>query len=116
MVETPIWKTSYRLMMDDKSARPGLNDVENKTKAVRGADVVASLIEDNRPISSFIMDLYQPLYLQRPTVVRPVFYAGSELVRTTPERTRRSTGADESCTTLTGGRAARGGVNRRRGI
>ena len=73
VVETPIWKTSYRLMMDDKSARlQGWAIVENQTES-DWTDVSLSLVS-GRPIS-FIMDLYQPLYLQRPIVV-PELFAG----------------------------------------
>jgi hypothetical protein len=73
VVETPIWKTSYRLMMDDKSARlQGWAIVENQTESDWN-NVSLSLVS-GRPIS-FIMDLYQPLYLQRPTVV-PELFAG----------------------------------------
>ena len=73
VVETPIWKTSYRLMMDDKSARlQGWAIVENETES-DWSNVALSLVS-GRPIS-FIMDLYQPLYLQRPTVV-PELFAG----------------------------------------
>ena len=73
VVETPIWKTSYRLMMDDKSARlQGWAIVENETES-DWSNVALSLVS-GRPIS-FIMDLYQPLYAQRPTVV-PELFAG----------------------------------------
>ena len=73
VVETPIWKTSYRLMMDDKSARlQGWAIVENQTESDWN-NVSLSLVS-GRPIS-FIMDLYQPLYSQRPTVV-PELFAG----------------------------------------
>jgi hypothetical protein len=73
VVETPIWKTSYRLMMDDRSARlQGWAIVENQTESDWN-NVSLSLVS-GRPIS-FIMDLYQPLYLQRPTVM-PELFAG----------------------------------------
>jgi hypothetical protein len=73
VVETPVWKTSYRLMMEDKSARlQGWAIVENQTESDWN-NVSLSLVS-GRPIS-FIMDLYQPLYLQRPTVV-PELFAG----------------------------------------
>lgn len=73
VVETPIWKTSYRLMMNDKNASlQGWAIVENQTESDWN-NVSLSLVS-GRPIS-FIMDLYQPLYLQRPTVV-PELFAG----------------------------------------
>jgi hypothetical protein len=73
LTETPIWKTSYRLVIDD-SRLPFLQGwaiVENTTEH-DWTDVNLSLVS-GRPIS-FIMDLYQPLYHQRP-VVEPELYA-----------------------------------------
>jgi hypothetical protein len=74
LTETPVWKTSYRLVLDDN--RPafiqGWAIVENMTE-LDWTDVNVSLVS-GRPIS-FIMDLYQPLYQQRP-VVEPELYAG----------------------------------------
>lgn len=73
VVETPIWKTSYRLILDGKSARlQGWAIVENQTESDWN-NVALSLVS-GRPIS-FIMDLYQPLYLQRPVVV-PEYFTG----------------------------------------
>ena len=73
LTETPIWKTSYRLVLDD--VRPaflqGWAIVENTTEH-DWTDVNLSLVS-GRPIS-FIMDLYQPLYQPRP-VVEPELYA-----------------------------------------
>lgn len=67
VVETPIWKTSYRLLVDDKAGwLQGWAIVENQTESDWN-DVDLSLVS-GRPIS-FVMDLYQPLYLTRPTVV-----------------------------------------------
>ena len=81
MVETPIWKTSYRLLMDDKGAKlQGWAIVENQTESDWNG-VSLSLVS-GRPIS-FAMDLYQPLYSTRPVVVpdllaqlRPQVYEG----------------------------------------
>ena len=83
VVETPIWKTSYRLMLEPKSnvARiQGWAIVENQTESDWN-NVSLSLVS-GRPIS-FTMDLYQPLYAKRPNVVpelfaslRPQVYAG----------------------------------------
>ncbi|WP_447598656.1 hypothetical protein [Nitrospira sp. Nam80] len=73
LTETPIWKTSYRLVLDD--TRPaflqGWAIVENTTEH-DWTDVNLSLVS-GRPIS-FIMDLYQPLYHPRP-IVEPDLYA-----------------------------------------
>lgn len=73
VVETPIWKTSYRLLLDDKTSKlQGWAIVENQTESDWN-NVDLSLVS-GRPIS-FIMDLYSPLYLTRPTVV-PQLFAG----------------------------------------
>ena len=74
IVETPVWKTSYRLVLDDED-RPFLQGwaiVENMTDD-DWKDVQISLIS-GRPVS-FVMDLYQPLYASRPVVV-PELFAG----------------------------------------
>jgi hypothetical protein len=71
--ESPIWKTSYRLVLDegDKPLLQGWAIVENTTEEDWN-DVRLTLVS-GRPIS-FLMDLYQPLYVQRP-LVRPELYA-----------------------------------------
>jgi hypothetical protein len=76
--ESPLWKTSYRLMLDAgaagaeaKGALQGWAIVENTTDH-DWKDVRMSLVS-GRPIS-FAMDLYRPLYVPRP-VVRPELYA-----------------------------------------
>jgi hypothetical protein len=71
--ETPIWKTSYRLVLDDekKPFLQGWAIVENTTED-DWKDVGMTLVS-GRPIS-FVMDLYQPLYIPRP-VVRLELYA-----------------------------------------
>ncbi len=77
VVETPIWKTTYRLMMPDaelKDASGSLQGwavVENQTES-DWSNVELSLVS-GRPIS-FVQDLYQPLYIRRP-VVQPELYA-----------------------------------------
>ena len=86
VVENPIWKTSYRLVLDKKE-KPYLQGwavVENPTDE-DWKDVRMSLVS-GRPIS-FQMDLYQPLYVPRPVVepelfasLRPPTYSGG-LVR-----------------------------------
>ena len=73
VVETPVWKTSYRLLLGDKGATlQGWAIVENQTES-DWTNVALSLVS-GRPIS-FMMDLYQPMYSSRPTVV-PELYAG----------------------------------------
>lgn len=76
VVETPIWRASYRLVLptkdeDKKGMLQGWAIVENQTDN-DWKDVKLSLVS-GRPIS-FIQDLYQPLYVPRPTVV-PELYA-----------------------------------------
>ena len=90
VVETPVWKTSYRLILpsatdpiapEDRKANnvphaaqgsiQGWAIVENQTDS-DWKDVQLSLVS-GRPIS-FIQDLYQPLYIPRPTV-QPELYA-----------------------------------------
>ena len=85
VVEAPIWKTSYRLVLDaeGKGGKPYLQGwaiIENPTDE-DWTGVRMSLIS-GRPIS-FKMDLYNPLYVPRPTVepelfasLRPPTYSG----------------------------------------
>jgi hypothetical protein len=70
--EAPVWKTSYRLVLDekDKPFLQGWAIVENTTDA-DWSDVRLSLVS-GRPIS-FTMDLYSPLYARRPLVVPELF-------------------------------------------
>lgn len=65
VLEAPIWKTSYRLVLSDdgKPFLQGWATVENATEE-DWKDVKLSLIS-GRPIS-FRMDLYTPLYVPRP--------------------------------------------------
>ncbi|QJW98125.1 DUF4139 domain-containing protein [Frigoriglobus tundricola] len=82
VVDAPIWKTSYRLVLDEKE-KPYLQGwamVENPTDEDWGG--VKMALVSGRPIS-FKMDLYNPLYVDRPTVepelfasLRPVTYSG----------------------------------------
>ncbi len=82
VIEAPIWKTSYRLVMDEK-AKPYLQGwamVENPTDEDWSG--VKMALVSGRPIS-FKMDLYNPLYVDRPVVepelfasLRPVTYSG----------------------------------------
>ena len=73
VVEAPVWKTSYRLLLGEKRCQlQGWAIVENQTESDWN-DVSLSLVS-GRPIS-FIMDLYQPLYATRQKVV-PELFAG----------------------------------------
>jgi hypothetical protein len=82
VVESPIWKTSYRLTRsgDGKWRLQAWANVEN-TSDEDWNDVKLTLVS-SRPIS-FQMDLYPPLFIPRPTVepalfasLRPPTYAG----------------------------------------
>jgi hypothetical protein len=63
--ETPVWKTSYRLVLDEagKPFLQGWAIVEN-TSEEDWNDVQLTLVS-GRPIS-YRMDLYEPLYAERP--------------------------------------------------
>jgi len=85
VVENPIWKTSYRLVLgtkkEEKPYLQGWAVVENPSDE-DWRDVRMALVS-GRPIS-FQMDLYTPLYVQRPVVnlelfqsLRPVAYSGA---------------------------------------
>src|SRR5205823_11583961 len=84
VIENPIWKTSYRLVLGTKAGeKPYLQGwavVENPSDE-DWRDVRMALVS-GRPIS-FRMDLYTPLYVPRPVVepelfasLRPVAYSG----------------------------------------
>ena len=74
VIENPIWKTSYRLVLgkakEDKPFLQGWAVVDNATDE-DWKDVRMALVS-GRPIS-FKMDLYTPLYVPRPTVVPELF-------------------------------------------
>jgi hypothetical protein len=83
VVENPIWKTSYRLVLDKdgKALLQGWAVVENPTD--EDWNNCRMTLVSGRPIS-FRMDLYQPLYVQRPVVepelfasLRPTTYGGA---------------------------------------
>ncbi|MGC4031086.1 MAG: hypothetical protein QM754_04980 [Tepidisphaeraceae bacterium] len=99
VVETPVWKVTYRLLLkdpakpaDDRPATmPAPQDhlqgwavVENQTDSDWN-DISLSLVS-GRPIS-FTMDLYQPIYLKRPQAelnlfagLKPqIYYGGGQL-------------------------------------
>jgi hypothetical protein len=73
-VETPIWKTSYRLLLPEHPTElaklQGWAIVENQTEN-DWHDVQLSLVS-GRPIS-FVQELYAPLYIPRP-IVKPELY------------------------------------------
>ena len=75
VIETPVWKTSYRLILPDaaggKGQLQGWAIVENQTDE-DWTGISLSLVS-GRPIS-FIENLSQPLYVPRP-VVEPELFA-----------------------------------------
>jgi len=85
--EAPVWKTSYRLVLGERAGagRPAGTGRRTDAKALlQGWAVVENTTDHDwknvrvelvsgRPIS-FVMDLYQPLFLRRP-VVQPELYA-----------------------------------------
>jgi hypothetical protein len=72
LVETPVWKTSYRLdLAGDKPFLQGWAIVENTSDA-DWKGVALSMVS-GQPIS-FVQDLYTPLYVPRPEV-KPELYA-----------------------------------------
>ena len=83
VTEAPIWKTSYRLVLDKKE-KPYLQGwavIENTTD--EDWNGVEMALISGRPIS-FRMDLYNPLYVNRPVVepelfasLRPPTYSGA---------------------------------------
>jgi hypothetical protein len=83
VVERPIWKTTYRLRMEPngKVFLQGWALIEN-TSDDDWTDVKMTLVS-GRPIS-YKMNLYEPLYIPRPTVepelfasLRPPVYSGA---------------------------------------
>src|SRR5262249_38526843 len=83
VVESPIWKPSYRLVLDKdgKVRLQGWASIENTTDD-DWSNVRMALIS-GRPIS-FQMNIYQPLYIPRPTVepekfasLRPPMFGGA---------------------------------------
>lgn len=131
--ESPVWKTSYRLVLD-KNEKPFLQGwaiVENTSDA-DWQDVSLSLVS-GRPIS-FVMDLYSPLYAARPTErmemyasLRPQLY-GQDLARAEQLFEQRAAGGEADVAALAlgaqqqpaggfggGGAAGRGGRRGRGG-
>ena len=70
--ESPIWKTSYRLVLSDEDPPflQGWAIVENTTE--EDWEKVSLTLVSGRPIS-FVMNLYQPLYVPRPLVEPELF-------------------------------------------
>jgi hypothetical protein len=107
VVETPIWKSSYRLLLSE--AKPnapadgnlqGWAIVENQTDNDWN-NVQLSLVS-GRPIS-FVEDLYMPIYIPRPVVepelyasLRPQTYAGGFALKDETMASAPAAGPEES--------------------
>ena len=76
--ETPVWKTSYRLVLPEKAGDKlhieGWAIVENTTDH-DWEDITLSLVA-GQPVG-FQMDLAEPLYISRPTLAVPVEIAAA---------------------------------------
>lgn len=78
IAQAPVWKTSYRLVLDEKEPfLQGWAIVENTSD--EDWDEVRLSLVSGRPVS-FVMDLYQPLYATRPVVQPELFSALSPQV------------------------------------
>jgi hypothetical protein len=85
VVETPIWKTSYRLILAGPAGKPegDNNAVAKPANKLQGWAIVENQTDNDwtnvqlslvsgRPIS-FVQDLYQPLYIPRPVVQQELY-------------------------------------------
>ena len=93
ILEAPVWKTTYRLVLGDAASHllQGWALVEN-TSDTDWRNVALTLVS-GRPIT-FVMDLYQPLYIQRPTVQLELYQ--SLRPRTNQMAMTEAASADES--------------------
>ena len=122
IAQTPVWKTSYRLVLDDKEPPflQGWAIVENTTD--EDWDNVRLSLVSGRPIS-FVMDLYQPLYAIRPLVqpelylsLRPQIYGDSLEDKAAAGLAAESLGERKDPQALFGADAGRAGGVRARGL
>ena len=96
VIETPVWKTSYRLILSDDPAGSRLQGwaiVENQTDS--DWNNVELTLVSGRPIS-FIQDLYKPLYIQRPVFVPDLFASLGPVAYTDGLRDAREGFAEKS--------------------
>lgn len=101
VVETPLWKVSYRLVMPEfgktEAGLQGWAMVDNQTDS-DWTNVKLSLVS-GRPLS-FVQDLYRPRYLPRPEVemaedvaITPQAYGGGMALAKADEREAGKVGA-----------------------
>ena len=108
---TPIWKTTYRLVLsDEKPMLQGWAIVENTSD--EDWNGVNLTLVSGRPIS-FTMDLYEPLYIERPDVklelyaaLRPQSY-DQDMVRKAAEFAGKRAAASPMAAGEMGGRMGR---------
>ena len=99
--ETPVWKTSYRLVLDDSAESGGGGAmlqgwaiVENTTDD-DWEDITLSLAA-GQPVG-FTMNLYEPIFAPRPEVPVPIQLAGAgRLYENELERDRSARGGGDS--------------------
>lgn len=97
VLETPVWKTSYRLVLpDDAPSEPGAEE----TMTLQGWAIVENTTDDDweevdlalvagQPVA-FTMDLYEPLFLERPELPVPVIAGVTPKSPQEPEVERRT--------------------------
>ena len=109
ILESPVWKTSYRLVLGDAASHllQGWALVEN-TSDTDWRSVALTLVS-GRPIT-FTMDLYQPLYIQRPEVQLELYQ--SLLPKTNQMAMEEQASADEA---MAGGSRPGAGLTRGQG-
>ncbi|MCC6428507.1 MAG: hypothetical protein IT435_17020 [Phycisphaerales bacterium] len=98
--EMPVWKTSYRLVLPDsrKGAKEGDSAKDQGSPTIQGWAIVENTTDEDwndvtlslvsgRPVS-FQMDLYEPLFVERPEIpvptipgVAPRIYTASTAMR-----------------------------------
>jgi hypothetical protein len=109
VTQTPVWKTSYRLVLaeKDKPLLQGWAVVEN-TSDEDWSNVKLALVS-GRPIS-FVMDLYQPLFMTRP-VVNPELFSSlrPQVYEEAMDRTAGLAADARPGAPAMGGRGGRGG-------
>jgi hypothetical protein len=94
ILESPVWKTSYRLVLGDTTPSHLLQGwalVENTSDTDWRS--VALMLVSGRPIT-FTMDLYQPLYIQRPEVQMELYQ--SLMPKTNQMAMEEAASADEA--------------------
>ncbi len=103
LLEAPVWKSTYRLDLTDKPLLQGWALVENTSD--NDWNKVGLSLVSGRPIS-FQMDLYTPLYLERP-IVQPQYF---QFLR--PRLSEAGIDNEKQVMSLSGGAGSFGATNR----